>query len=71
MDDHEALIQRIRERAHEISQRDDAGTPQDNWMRAEQEIREQDSARDDAIAAAGNEEATALEVAHRTALTHP
>jgi hypothetical protein len=34
-------------------------------------VREQDGAHRDAIEAARNEEATALEVAHRTALTHP
>jgi Protein of unknown function (DUF2934) len=71
MDDHEALIQRIQDRAYEISQRGDAGTPHDNWMRAEQEIREQDSARGEAIEAARDAEAAALEVARRTALTHP
>lgn len=71
MDDHDALIERIRTRAFEISERENAGTPSENWMLAEQEVREEEGAHGDAIEAARNEEATALEVAHRTALTHP
>jgi hypothetical protein len=31
--------ERIRERAYEISIREDAGTPEENWRRAEQELR--------------------------------
>ena len=30
----------IRRRAHEISESEDAGTPEENWQRAEQELRE-------------------------------
>ena len=31
--------ERIRERAYEISMREDAGTPEENWQRAEAELR--------------------------------
>jgi hypothetical protein len=31
--------QAVRERAYEISESDNAGTPEDNWLRAEQELR--------------------------------
>jgi hypothetical protein len=37
------LEQRVRERAWEISQRPDAGTPEENWRRAEEEIRKEQS----------------------------
>jgi hypothetical protein len=30
--------ERIRRRAYEISQQEDAGTPEDNWQRAEREL---------------------------------
>jgi hypothetical protein len=30
----------IRQRAHEISQSDEAGTPEENWLRAERELGE-------------------------------
>jgi len=36
MDD--ALRQRIAQRAYEISQSDEAGTDEENWLRAEQEL---------------------------------
>ena len=32
--------ERIRVRAYEISESDDSGTPEENWVRAEQELRE-------------------------------
>ena len=71
MEDHDALVEKIRARAFEISQRDDAGTPQENWALAEQEIREQEATTREAEETARDEEATALGVAHRAALTHP
>jgi hypothetical protein len=37
MDD--ALREQIAQRAYEISQTDEAGTEEENWLRAEQEIR--------------------------------
>jgi hypothetical protein len=36
--------ERIRERAYEISMREDAGTPEENWQRAEAELRDAASA---------------------------
>jgi hypothetical protein len=33
--------QAVRERAWEISQRPDAGTPEDNWRRAQEELRKE------------------------------
>jgi len=33
--------QAVRERAWDISQRPDAGTPEENWRRAEEELREE------------------------------
>jgi Protein of unknown function (DUF2934) len=35
----DALRERIAQRAYEISQTDEAGTEEENWLRAEQEIR--------------------------------
>ncbi|HSL12522.1 MAG TPA: DUF2934 domain-containing protein [Actinomycetota bacterium] len=35
----EITDEQIRERAYEISQRQDAGTPEENWRRAEEELR--------------------------------
>jgi len=35
----EITDEEIRERAYEISQRPDAGTEEENWLRAEQELR--------------------------------
>jgi len=33
------IAEMIRQRAYEISQEPDAGTPEENWARAEQELR--------------------------------
>jgi hypothetical protein len=71
MKDHDALVEKIRARAFEISQRDDAGTQQENWALAEQEIREQEAAARQAEEAARDEAATILGVARRAAQTHP
>lgn len=35
----EVTEEAIRRRAHEISERDDSGTPEENWQRAERELR--------------------------------
>jgi hypothetical protein len=42
----EALRQRIAERAYEISQTDEAGTDEENWLKAEQELGHTSSAAD-------------------------
>jgi hypothetical protein len=39
--DDDDLEERIRRRAYEISQSDQSGTDEENWRRAEQEVREQ------------------------------
>jgi hypothetical protein len=71
MEDHDALVARIRARAFEISEREDAGTQQENWALAEQEIREQEAATREADATARDEKAAILGVARRAAQTHP
>jgi len=65
------LIERIRTRAHEISQRPDAGTAEENWSRAEAELNAEDNALQVAIEAAEDEEAIVLQAGHRNAFTHP
>jgi hypothetical protein len=42
----EALRRRIAERAYEISQTDEAGTDEENWLKAEQELNPASSATD-------------------------
>ncbi|MFN8222076.1 MAG: DUF2934 domain-containing protein [Gaiellales bacterium] len=71
MSQHEDVVERIRVRAYEISQRQDAGLPEENWYRAEAEIRAEDAARRAAIAEAEEEAAIILETSHRNAFTHP
>jgi hypothetical protein len=39
--------ERIAERAYQISRSDQAGTDQENWLRAEQELREEQEAQED------------------------
>jgi hypothetical protein len=34
--------ERIRRRAYELSQQEDAGTPEENWQRAERELTERE-----------------------------
>jgi hypothetical protein len=34
--------ERIRRRAYELSQQEDAGTPEENWQRAERELEERE-----------------------------
>ncbi len=48
--------ERIRERAYEISMREDAGTPEENWQRAEAELRDAGSSGSSAV---GSEPPTA------------
>jgi DUF2934 family protein len=43
--------ERIRRRAYEISQQEDAGTPEENWQRAERELSDLEGA--DSIALDG------------------
>jgi hypothetical protein len=38
--------ERIAERAYQISQSDQAGTDQENWLRAEEELREEHEAQE-------------------------
>jgi post-segregation antitoxin (ccd killing protein) len=42
---HDELEERIRRRAYEISQSDESGSDEENWRRAEREIREETGAR--------------------------
>jgi hypothetical protein len=39
----EVTAEMIQQRAYEISQREDAGTPEENWERAERELRGEQS----------------------------
>ena len=39
----ELIEEEIRHRAHELSQSDEAGTHEENWLRAEREMRERGS----------------------------
>jgi len=57
---------RIRDRAYVISQGPDAGTAEENWLRAEREIAQEyaDALRQETID-------RGREVAYQTALTHP
>ena len=71
MHEHDSLIERIRIRAHEISERPDAGTPEENWARAEAELVAEENALQNAIEAAEEEEAIVLQAGHRNAFTHP
>jgi hypothetical protein len=75
--DSDAVTQLIRDRAHEISESDEAGTPEENWVRAEREVREHEVAlrgaievaKDDGWSDLDDEEHAALEAVHkRTAL---
>jgi hypothetical protein len=71
--DSDAVTQLIRYRAYEIFQSDDAGTPEDNWVRAEREVRQQETAslgaielaKDDGWSDLDDEEHAALEAVHR------
>ena len=71
--DSEVVTQLIRDLAYEISQREDSGTPEENWARAERELRTRDTAeqaalelaRDDSWSALDDEEHAALEAVHR------
>jgi hypothetical protein len=71
MHEHDSHIERIRTRAHEISQRPDAGSPEENWSRAEAELVAEENALQTAIEAAEEEEAIVLHAGHRNAFTHP
>jgi hypothetical protein len=68
-------VERIRRRAYEISQGPDAGTPEDNWLRAEEELRRGtphgDVVREEQAEEARDAESATLEHAHIASLTHP
>jgi len=67
----------IRQRAYEISQSADAGSPEENWRRAEIEVsagrhdESDDVVKRDELAAAEDEEASVLLHARIGALGHP
>ena len=71
--DSDAVIQLIRARAYEISESDDSGTPEENWARAERELRVEspaeqaalELAKDDGWSDLDDEEHAALEAVHR------
>jgi hypothetical protein len=71
--DSDAVTQAIRDRAYEISQSDEAGTPEEDWMRAEHDVRNRETAirgaievaRDDGWSDLDDEEHAALEAVHR------
>jgi hypothetical protein len=78
MDEHDALAQEIRDLAYDISQSDDAGTAEENWWRAEEEVLRREIAarvvleigRDDGWSELDDEEHAALEAVHeRSALS--
>jgi hypothetical protein len=75
--DSDAVTQLIRDRAHEISETEESGTPEENWVRAEREVRGHEVAlrgaievaKDDSWSDLDDEEHAALEAVHkRTAL---
>jgi len=72
---HDRLLQRIRERAFEISNSSEAATPDDDWLRAELEVlaesAEADSIRLTELAEAREAEASALWSAERHVYGHP
>jgi hypothetical protein len=60
----------IRDRAYLISQGPDAGSPEENWLRAERE-HDTDAVRRAELEEAGLVESTGRAAATRAALTHP
>jgi hypothetical protein len=72
---HDRLLQRIRERAFEISNGPEAGTPDDDWLRAELEVlaenAEADSIHLTELAEAREAEASAIWSAERHVYGHP
>jgi len=71
----ERLLQRIRERAYEISTGPDAGTPDEDWVRAEHEILAEsiaaDTVRRAELAEAREAESSALWNAEVQVFGHP
>lgn len=71
----EDLAEAIRRRAYEISQGPDAGTPEENWLRAEEELRRPTAAEDairlEEAELAGRIVDDEVHAAHLSAYTHP
>ena len=67
------LDELVRRRAFEISQSPEAGTPEENWARAEREIRgpSVDAVREEELEAARAEESSAILNAEFQAFGHP
>lgn len=65
----EPIVEQIRRRAHEISEGPDAGTPEENWLRAEREL--SGAARAAELEQAREEEADVLRSAHWFTQSHP
>ena len=68
-------LEAVRQRAYEISQGPDAGTDEENWLRAEEELRrpgaDEDAVRRYEEEAMRDSETAAVLQAHLTSLTHP
>jgi len=68
-------LEAIRRRAHEISLGDDAGTPEENWLRAEEELRrpaaDEDAVRREEEELTRETETGELLQSHISAFTHP
>ena len=68
-------VEAIRRRAHEISLGPDAGTAEENWLRAEEELRrpsaDEDAVRRDEEDTMRDTETAELLQAHISAFTHP
>ena len=71
----EGLAEAIRRRAYEISQGPDAGTPEENWLRAEEELRRptaaEDPIRHEEAELARHIVDDEVHAAHLSAFTHP
>jgi len=68
-------VEAVRRRAFEISQGEDAGTPEENWLRAEEELRRpgvlEDATRREESEAAREAQHGELLQAQISSLTHP
>ncbi len=69
------LVERIRERAYELSQSAETGSEQENWLRAERDVLHEcgldDEARRAELLAAKETETSTLLSAHVQAYGHP
>jgi len=68
-------LEAIRRRAHEISLGPDAGTPEENWLRAEEELRrpsaDEDAVRREEEDMTRSAETDELLQSHISSFTHP